>query len=241
MKSLNPRVNMPYLMAWFVIHYLNLMTSPHKGINRPSFIERYEFSSWSKYYTFVIRRRCATIKTITSISISWTSLVVTMVRSLGTPVGLITILLFPLVVLGGWSISGEGICYIGNDRFLILSHTLPANLPSSLADCNSMLAIPIHCWDVERNCLRVPEGGTILLQDALELILPCHSRLPTCTPLLSFVLGITMSTLRPPINHSTNPTWSRLRHSILKEKARRWSEYEAWMSFLLLIMMILLG
>lgn len=46
------------------------------------------------------------------------------------------------------------------------------------------------------------EDATILLQDTLESILPCCSRLPAYTPLLGSVCGIKVSTLLPPIIRS---------------------------------------
>jgi len=58
MKTPNSRVELPYtyLMAWYVMHCLSLMTtvSPSEGF--VLFVQWLESSNWSHYYMFYIRK-----------------------------------------------------------------------------------------------------------------------------------------------------------------------------------------
>lgn len=54
-----PRVELPYntyLIAWFMMHYLSLMTSPPEDSSGGSFIQRHGGSDWRNHYMRTIRK-----------------------------------------------------------------------------------------------------------------------------------------------------------------------------------------
>ena len=57
-KTPNPRVELPYtyLMAWYVMHCLSLMTAMSLSEGFVPFVRRLENSSWSQYYMYYIRK-----------------------------------------------------------------------------------------------------------------------------------------------------------------------------------------
>lgn len=66
-KTPNPRVKLSYtyLIAWFILHYPNLMTTPtSEEPSRLPYVGRYDNSDWISYYMSAIRRFFGVIKTI---------------------------------------------------------------------------------------------------------------------------------------------------------------------------------
>ena len=57
-KTPSPRVELPYtyMMAWYVMHCLSLITSVSASEGFDPFVQRLENSSWSQYYMYYVRK-----------------------------------------------------------------------------------------------------------------------------------------------------------------------------------------
>lgn len=85
MSTPDPRVELlyTYLMAWLVMHYPSLMTSPPENSSGYLFIQMHEGCDWKTILYAQLVRQCVIIKTITSTNIFLISLKALIEKNLG--------------------------------------------------------------------------------------------------------------------------------------------------------------